>query len=459
MSEQEDETAVERATARVRGAVLTAADPGFDEARRVWNDKVDTQPFAIIKCTGPADVIEGLDLAETLDRQVSVKCGGHQTSGDAILEDGIVLDLSPMNAVRVDPQRQTVRVGGGATWGDVYHETVPFGLVPPGGFDDGVGVGGFTLGGGQGVVVRTEGMACDCLREVDIVTADGRLLTASEEEHPDLFWALRGGGSVGFGVVTSFVFDCFSLPFEVATATAYYSLSDGPAVFRTFRDHMEDIPDEVVPTIGILTLPELPGIPKADVGSLGVYLYLLYVGDTAGADAAFAPLLESVDPLTVHRAEIPITETFGPSPSGVRRQWESLYLEDITDDLIETIFEEIPPFPTPESTIALFGFGDLTNRYGPADTAYAHRESPYQLMIGVDWEDPDDDKSNRDWALETHATLTDHGSGEYVNLQTATDRDRAKAAFGDNLARLKKIKAEWDPENRFDTGPSLVADQ
>lgn len=432
---------------RVRGAVITETASIYDDARSVWNGLIDNHPVAIVRCSGPADVMAGLDFAKAIDRHVSVKGGGHLTTGEAVRDDGVVLDLSPMNGVRVDPDSQTVRVGGGATWGDVYHETVPFGLVPPGGFDDEVGVGGFTLGGGQGVTVRSEGMACDCLLEVDIVTADGELITASEDQHADLFWALRGGGAAGFGVVTSFVFECFPLPFDLATTTAYYRLSDGPTVFRHLREHMVGLPEAVLPTVGIAPIPDLPDIPQQVAGSHGIYLYLLYAGDPENASMAFDPLLDAGDPLVVNDAIMPITETFGPSPAGRRRHWESLFLKELPDDLIDTLFEKGPNAPS--HSISLFGFGDLSGHNGSMDTAYAHRDCPYQLMIAADWDDPADDASNRKWVRQMHKRLAPYATGEYINLQTDTDRDRAAGAFGDNRNRLAEIKARWDPHGIF----------
>lgn len=432
---------------QVKGEVITADDEAYDDARTVWNAAQKATPIAIVKCTGAADVALCVDHCRSLDLPLSIKCGGHLTTGEAVRDNAVVLDLSPMDAVRVDPATKTVRVGGGATWGDVYHETTRVGLLAPGGWDAAVGVGGFTLGGGQGLTVRTEGMACDCLIEADVVTADGEIVTASEREHADLFWALRGGGG-NVGVVTSFVFECFELSQEFRTVALYFSLDDAKELFRRCREIFPTIPDALIPTVAVSSLPDHPEVPEGMRGEPGAFVYLVYVGDPTESQSAIDPYLEIAEPVLTIDAVVPFLEAFGDSPSGIRRHWSSLYLDELSDDLIDALVDELPPFPV-TTRLVIFGFGELLDRYGPTETAYAHRESPYQLMVSVNWEDPEDDEKNHAWARRAFDRLVPHSNGgEYVNLQTDTD-DRQQACFGGNLERLREVKATWDPENLF----------
>ena len=386
----------------LRGRLLTPGETGYDEARALWNGRVDKHPDAIVQCAGTADVMTAVDFARTHDRPLSVKAGGHMTTGHAVCDDGIVVDLSPMNGIRVDPTAQTVRAQGGATWDQVNRETLPFHLLPPGIPLD-VGVGGFTLGGGMGVVGRKHGLAVDNLREVDLVTARGDLVTAGPERHPDLFWAVRGGGG-NFGVVTSFLFDCVEEPPECLTGQCIYSLDDAAAALRHMREAMGDLPEALFPILSLVSIPEMPGIPEESVGQPGLFVYVMCVGEAEeGADALDA-FLHFGSPLVHVTNTVPYASLFDPFkiPNGERHHWESAYLDDLSDEFIDVLLQDAVPLPTPTTAVNIYGLGGAISRVSPDATAYAHRAHPYLCHVSTHWTDPADDARCRTWTRGVH---------------------------------------------------------
>lgn len=435
---------------RLRGDLLRAGDSGFDDARRLWNAAAQSEPAAIARCTGPADVMEGVNFARDGGVDLSVKAGGHMTTGDAVAADGLVLDLSPMNGVRVDRKQGTVRVGGGAIWEAVNREALIHDLIPPG-IPETAGVGGFTVGGGMGVTCREHGLACDNLREVDIVTADGELRTASEDEHADLFWAIRGGGG-NFGVVTSFEFECVEASRDCLVANLLYPIDDAEDYLRYFREAVPEMPESTWPIASLLTVPESPDIPADIHGELAVSAYAMGVGeqgDLADAMESFAAFGEPyIDP--IYPADY--TELYAPFavPTGQRHHWMSVYLDELSDDLIETLAAEALPMPTPLTGVSIYSLGGEINRVPTDATAYPHRDAQYLLHITTHWTDGGMDSECREWTRDLHASLRDHGTGgEYINNQTDSETERVRAAYGDNYDRLAAIKQEWDPDNVF----------
>lgn len=437
---------------RLRGELVRPGDGGFEDAVEIWNAATQSEPAAIAQCSGAADVIEVVDFARDNGIDLSVMAGGHMTTGDAVVADGLVVDLSPMDGVRVNKRDRTVRVEGGATWDKVNHEALAHGLVPPG-IPETAGVGGFTVGGGMGVTSREHGLACDNLREVDIVTANGELLTASEDENTELFWAIRGGGG-NFGVVTSFEFDCVEASRECLVANLLYPIDDATEYLQYFREAVPEMPEATFPVFSLLTVPEVPDLPEELHGELAVSAYVMGVGDRDVLTDAMESFANFGEPHVEAIYPADYTELYDPFavPTGQRHHWESVYLDGISDEFVETLIDEGLPMPTPQTGISIYALGGQINRV-PADaTAYPHRDAEYLLHVTTHWTDPAMDQACQDWTRELHASLREYGTGgEYVNNQTDSDGARIRAAYGDNYERLAELKAEWDPENVFDS--------
>ena len=451
-----DGAALESLTDRMRGDVLRSGDDGFDEAGTLWNAAAETDPAAIARCAGPADVMQAVTFARETGTPMSVKAGGHMTTGQALVEDGLVLDLSPMNGIRVDPDAGSIRVEGGAIWEDVNHEALRHGLVPPG-IPESVGVGGFTTGGGMGVVCREHGLAIDNLREVDVVTADGDLVVASEERNEDLFWAIRGGGG-NFGVVTSFEFDCAEAPREVLVANLLYPIEEMDAYLRYFRETVPETPNDLWPIASLLTVPELPDLPEELHGNPAVNGYVMGIGDPDEVEEPMEEFTDFGDPEVKAIYPADYTELYDPFsvPTGHRHKWESVYLDTVSDGLIETLQEDALPMPTPQSVVSIYALGGAINEVAADATAYPHRDASYLAHIQAHWTEPGEDTTNRQWARELHGAAAEHGTGgEYVNNQTDDAAERVRAAYGANYDRLVEIKNEWDPENLFGVNQNI----
>ena len=425
----------------------------------MWNGAIDRHPAGIVHPTGTADVITTVRFCRASELPLSIKSSGHMTTGNAVCDDGIVLDMSSMDAVRVIPNAQTVRVQGGATWAQVNHETIPVGLLAPGSPRE-VGVAGFTLGGGQGYLTRTHGLVSDFLREVDVVTATGELVTTSEDNHEDLFWALRGGGG-NYGVVTSFEFDCFAMSTQFKTADILYTRENIRDVLRLFRDQFETAPDELLAWVSIMAIPEMGGVPSERRDEIGIFVRLTYVGDPSDADAAFEPFLAFGNPLLQETAikPFPKVELEEGMPPGVRRHWESLFLDHLPEDLLDELVSRAQASPSDDSFLTVFWFGGATSRFDSDATAFPHRDASYLLMIGAGWSDPAEDETNRDWVRETLRKCTPYGTGgEFLSLQTDSDEERVRAAFGEHYDRLQRIKTSWDPDNVFRVNQNIPPD-
>lgn len=458
MESADDLTAVriEEIAGRVDGHIITPNHAEFDDARSVWNGAVEKSPDLIVRPRGPADIVEIVNWSEESGWPIAVKSSGHHPSGNAVCDEGIVLDLSDMDDIEVDPATATVRVQAGATWEQVNRETAPYDLLPPGGRRP-VGVAGFTLGGGQGYLLRTHGLASDLLREVEVVTAGGDRLRASESQHEDLFWALRGGGG-NFAIVTSFEFDCVPLSHEFMTANLLYPVDDAPAVLRLFRDQFETAPDELLSYASLMPIPEMDEIDATWHGEPGIWLSLWYIGPTDEAGEAFSPFMTFGDPLSSSTRTRSFALEPGESmPAGRRRQWGSAYVEVLSDELIDRLVTSAASFPSPKSFITVYWFGGATGRIDPDATAYPHRHASFLIMPGSAWEEPTEDTANRTWVRDLRDAVTAAGTGgEFLSLQSDTNEDRVRAAFGDHYDRLQRIKRAWDPENRFRINQNIV---
>ena len=447
--------AVEELGARLGSRPISPDDPGYDDARRVWNGMIDRRPALVAGCRGVADVIASVRFAREQRLLLAVRGGGHNVAGFGTCDGGLVVDLSAMRGVGVDPTRRTVRVGGGATWADVDRETQVFGLAVPGGIVSTTGVGGLTLGGGQGWLRRTYGMACDSLVSADVVTADGELVTASESENADLFWALRGGGG-NFGVVTSFEFRAHPVGPLVAFAGPAYPLESAPAVIAAMRSFAAGAPDEVNLSATWWSVPPVAGFPEDLHGRPVIILGAAYVGPPEEGERILQPLREIEQPLLDLSATLPYTalqqmfDPFFPARE-LHYYWKSIYLAGLGEEVVKTLADHVAARPSPMSMAGLWALGGALGRVDPAATATGARDAPFLLEILANWADATDSDTNIAWARELFTAMEPHGTGK-TNLNfpgLGEEPELVRAAFGDGWSRLVEVKREYDPTNLF----------
>ena len=436
---------------RLRGRLLRPGDGGYDDARRIWNARIDSEPAAIARCTGVADVVAAVEFAREHDVGLSVKAGGHHVSGSAVRDGALTVDLSPMDWVRVDPDARTVRVGGGATWGDVDHETGAFGLAVPGGQDPNIGVAGLTLGGGVGWLSRKYGLTSDNLRSADVVTADGDLVRASEEENPALFWALRGGGG-GVGVVTSFEFRLHEVS-EVFAGSLVYPAEETERTARLYREFVTEAPRAARLLFGSMVLPTSSYYPEAVRGARVAILIACYAGPPEEGARVLAPLREHGDPVmdSLRARSYVDFQRAGDSGGSMRTYLRSQYLRTLPEPAIETIAAYAGRAPSSGATVFVSPRGGAETDPAPDATAYPHRDAAHHLLIETRWTDPARDDEHVSWTREFHEAVRPYTTGDAaLNFLTDDESDdRRRAAFGGNYDRLVEVKADWDPRAVF----------
>ena len=438
---------------RARGALLRPGDDGYDDARRVWNARIDREPAAILRCRGAADVVAGITAARAEGLDLSVKGGGHHVSGSAIAEDGLVLDCGPMDWVVVDPDARRARVGPGATWGDVDAETQAHGLAVPGGQDPNIGVAGLTLGGGVGWLGPTHGCTCDNLRRAQVASADGRLVTASADEHPDCFWALRGGGG-RVGVVTEFEFDLHPVGPEITAGSLVYPIDETAAVARYYREFEAAAPPEVRLLFGSMVLPDSSYYPAAARGARVAMLMAFHPEPPAVAEPVLAPLRERGEPLmdSIKGRRYRDWQRAGDSEGSMRTFLRSQYLDDLSDAAIETLVDQAREAPSAGTTVFCSPRRGAEIEPAVDATAYPHREHCHHVLVEARWSDPARDDAHVDWVRSFHDALEPHTTGDApVNFLTEDElASRREAAFGPNYERLVAIEEAWDPDGLFD---------
>jgi FAD/FMN-containing dehydrogenase len=451
------DVALEEIRAQLRGPALAQGDPGLDEVRGPFNAMHPGRPDVTISCTGTADVVDALSFARAHGMTVAVRGGGHSVAGLSAIDGGLLLDLAPMSGVIVDPERKLAIVQGGALWGDVDREAQAFGLVTPGGVVSDTGVAGLTLGGGYGWVRRKYGLACDTLREAQVVCADGTVRTASAEQNPDLFWALRGGGG-NFGVVTSFTFELQPLGPIVAFSATMYAVEDVAQIARGWRDFVSDAPDELTSVIVTITMPANPEMPEVVHDRPVAIVAGVWAGDADEGMAATAPLRELGTPLFDMSAPLPfvgVQQGFDPffPRNTLRAYWKSQYLDDLPDEAIDVFAARAQERPAPLTLFNMFHMGGAINRVDPEATAFSERSAPFMASIDGMWTDPADDAANVAWVRSTWEAIKEFGNGGvYLNFTGLADEEASAGvdtAFGRNLQRLAEIKATYDPENFF----------
>jgi FAD/FMN-containing dehydrogenase len=438
-----------------RGRLITANHADYDSARAIWNGAIDRRPRLIARCVGAGDVVAAVRFARDQNLEIAIRGGGHNVAGTAACDGGIVIDLSAMRGVRVDPKSRRVWVQGGALWGDVDHETQTHGLATTGGIVSHTGVAGLTLGGGVGWLMRKHGLTVDNLLAADVVMADGKRLRASEDEHPDLFWALRGGGG-NFGVVTSFEFRLHPVGPTVLSGPVLWDASDAGEVLRFYRDFIRDVPDELGTVVRFGTAPPLPVIPENLRWRPVVMIGTCYAGSIEDGEQVLRPL-------RAHRP--PLLDLVGPKPyvgfqsaldstvvHGWSYYWKSTHLPELGDDLIDVLTEHAFAASSPRSYVAMFHLKGAVGRVAEGSTAFGNRRAPHAMTIDSVWR-PGEDFGDRDtaWTREFFAALGRFRDGVYVNFLGGDEApDRVREAYGAAVYdRLVEVKTTYDPDNVF----------
>lgn len=453
-------SAVDRLEETLRGQLIRPDDAGYDEARSVWNGMIDRRPAAIAHCAGVADVIASIDFARSNGLPLSVRGGGHGFAGQALREGGLLIDLSGMTGVHVDPKTETARVEGGATWGVVDHETQAFGLAVTGGVDSRTGVGGLTLGGGVGYLARAFGLTVDNVVSAEVVLADGSTVTANDEEHPDLFWALRGG-SGNFGVVTSFEYRLHALGPQVMTAQVFHPRTAANDVLAFWRDLMTDGPDELTCYALFVNVPPVDPFPEEQQGRTALALVACYAGTLEDGQRALSPIgsfgkpfLSAIAPMEYAALQRSFDAA---APDGGRFYGKAHYLEELSDDAVSAVVEQVERLPGPYSNVFFEPMGGAISRIEPSATAYPHRSARFGFGITSGWQDTADDEDAIAWTRSLFDAVTPYASGGvYVNYLGDDRDDRVTSAYGVNLERLQEVKAVYDPDDVFSGNASLV---
>ena len=452
---QLDGQALARLVETLRGPVLTAGDPGYDEARSIWNALIDRRPAVIVQCSGAADVVDAVNFAREQGLTLSIKAGGHNVAGNAVNDGGIVLDLSQMRGVTVDPAARTVRVQGGATWGDCDRETQLFGLAVPGGVVSTTGVAGLTLHGGVGHLRRKHGLSIDNLLSVDIVTADGRFRRASATENEDLFWAVRGAGS-NFGVVTSFEFQAHEVGPMVFVGAIFYPLAAAPEILPAWRDFMAGAPEELSSMAICWSIPPHPPFPPELHGTPIVAVAAAYCGPVEEGERVVQPLRELAQPVVDASGPWPwlgLQSGFDAIfPKGELRYWKSRALAELSAEAIADILDFAGRRPSPLTDIVIWHHGGAMSRVGETETAYGGRDAPFLVTAEATWTDPAQNEDAIAWAREVWDAMERHSTGGvYLNFPGLGEEEEAlaRAGYGVNFERLAALKARYDPDNLF----------
>jgi FAD/FMN-containing dehydrogenase len=446
---------VESFRAGLRGRLLLPGDESYDDARTVYNAAIDRHPGAIVRCRGTADVIDAVKLAERHELLMAVRGGGHNVAGLGVCDDGLVIDLTEMRGVHLNLGAKTVRVQGGATWGDLDRETQAFGLITPGGVVSTTGIGGLTLNGGLGHVRNKFGLSCDNLVSADVVTGNGELLTASATENADLFWALRGGGG-NFGVVVSFEFKTHPLGPVVAVALAMYPLQDSPTILRRWRDWVLVSPSAVSSLATTMTIPAIPQMPSSVHDKDVLIVAGVYTGDVDEGERLMRPLREFGAVVADMSGPMPyrvLQTAFDPFfPKGVvSSYWKAINLGELSDAAIDIVADASLHRTSPRSGIAVIHFGPVITSVPTGDTAFAGRDARFVVSLDANWYDKERVEDHKAWSRSSWDRLRPYSTGGvYLNyLGDARNEALIRAAFGANYDRLAEVKGKYDPANRF----------
>ena len=450
---QLDVETVNGLAAGFRGDLITRADPAYDEARTIYNAMIDKQPLLIARCENVADVIAAVNFGRDNDLTTAVRGGGHNGAGLALIDDGLVIDLSPMKGIRVDPQARTVRVDGGCTWGDVDHATQPFGLAVPSGIISTTGVGGLTLGGGHGYLSRKYGLTIDNLLAVDVVLADGHLVSASADENEDLFWAVRGGGG-NFGVVTSFLFQAHPVG-TVYGGPIIWPMDQAEEIMRWYLDFINDAPEDLYGWFGFHRVPTGSPLPQALYSAHGCVICWCYTGPMEKAEEVFKPIralgtpaLDLAGPLPFMALQSMFDQIY--YPPGLQWYWKADFVKEVNDEAIALHLKYGSDLPSELCTMHLYPINGAVHRVGENDTAFSYRDVTFSsVIVGVD-ADPANAERVSQWARNYWQALHPYSAGGgYVNFMMEEGQERVRATYRGNFRRLAAIKGKYDPANFF----------
>ena len=457
-----DEAAVAELRASFRGEVVGRTDAGYDEHRKIWNGSIDRRPGLIARCAGVADVRAAVRFGREHGLTVAVRGGGHSFPGLSVCDDGLLIDLGPMKGVRIDPDAGTARAQAGVLLGELDRETQAFGMAVPAGIVTHTGLAGLTLGGGIGWIMRKYGLTVDNLASVDVVTADGEFVKASENENADLFWGVRGGGG-NFGIVTDFEFRLHPLGPQVMAGPVFWSMEDAPEVLRFYRDWIADGPDELMTIVVQRRAPALPVVPPELVGKRVIAVAACYAGAVEDGERILAPLKRFGSPvldLCMPKPFLAHQAMFDPS---FRRGWwyyvRSCDVAELSDDVIDIVVEHGLRITSPITSIALWQMGGAVARVGEHETAFNGRNAGFTFNINGNSETADGFEAERRWARDYWSALAPHHTSVYVNFLMEEGEERVRQAYGaEKYDRLKALKRSYDPTNFFRLNQNITPD-
>lgn len=446
----------------VSGRVLMPGEAEYDQSRAIWNGMFDRKPAIIVRCLNAKDVAQAILFARKNQLTIAVKGGGHNSAGNAVCEGGMMIDLSLMQKVEVDPERQTARVEGGCLLGAVDEATQKHGLAVSAGIVSHTGAGGLTLGGGFGWISRKYGLTIDNLLSVELVTAQGKIVTASANKNEDLFWAVRGGGG-NFGIVTNFEFKAANIGTELFTGPLVKRFEDAAEYFRFYRDYVRTMPDEMTIWSVLRHAPPLPFIPEEYHGKLVLLIPFVWLGDQEEGEKLIQPIRDKgvnigdgsgMKPWTAWQAAFD-----GLVTHGARNYWKSHHLKNLSDECIEEILSYAEKLPHQESEVFIPHMEGAPSRIDPTSTAFPHRNTPFLLNLHTRWQDATDDERCIGWAREFHDATKPFSQGVYVNFLSEEGEARIKEAYTEEVwERLVRVKKNWDPENVFRMNQNIPPD-
>jgi len=441
--------------ASFQGQLIQPDDPKYDDVRQIWNGHIQRRPALIARCSGVADVIAAVRFGREHELTPSVRGGGHAVAGHAMCDDGLVIDLSMMTGSRVDPVAQTIQLEGGCLNAHLDRESQAFGLAATGGIVSHTGVAGLTLGGGIGHLMRKFGLSIDALRSCDVVTAQGDFVVASEQDNPDLFWGLRGGGG-NFGIVTNFTFELHPLGPSLLAGMVAWPMADAPLVLRFLREFVADAPDEIGIMANLRLAPPLPLIPAELHGKPIVALVATYAGPVDEGEAILRPIRQIATPAVnaiVPKPYVTHQKMFDAAlPHGRHYYWKSHKLGPLTGEIIDVLVEHCEQITSPMSTVPIFSFGGAVARVPDDATAFPYRDAAHDINIVASWlpENIGDAERHIEWVRKFFGALEPHSRGVYVNFTSDDAADRVRAAYSDQQwRRLTALKAKYDPTNFF----------
>ena len=444
--------AIDELRAQARGDVISSEDERYEDARKVYNAMIDRRPAVVVRAANAGDVIAAVNFARENGLEVAVRGGGHSVPGFGTSDRGVVIDLVGMRGVRVDPAASTARAEGGATWGDFNAATHAFGLATTGGIISTTGVGGLTLGGGIGYLARGFGLSIDNLISADVVTADGSFVQASQDEHADLFWALRGGGG-NFGVVTSFEFRLHPVR-DIYGGPMFYELSDVENVLRFYREYIADAPREMGAFPAFQIAPPLPFIPQDRHGDTFVAMVACWAGPIEDGEKALKPFHDVAPVVAEFVGPMPYPALNGAFdglvPAGLQHYWKANFVDELTDEAIAAHATHGPDVPAVNSTMHIYPINGAVHDVASDATAFAYRDANFATVIAGMWPEPSQNEANIGWVrryYEATAPLSEEGG--YVNFMAADDQERIRANYGANYERLVSVKRTYDPDNLF----------